>query len=455
MYISLQNMDYLPRFPRATEIRQQDVLKFAPTTKTVDNYPWQKAHLGSGFHQQLTVDAGGRNVVFQPVWVVPSPYYPVWRSPSNMAPCNGMHIMTVDQTANWIRGVCLRWGWLQTEAYVTSFRVNKINGSMLAHLNHEILRFDMGIRNHFHRLDLLAVIRQFFPCLDVNRGLNEPKRLSDLRTMDIKFVNVPQATATKMDGSSSTYDKFSLQRPESDKDDSLGMDSNSLQNVSLKSVSTKSDSDMECSEGKSKRSHKRKYFPLSGELQSEGILANSYWRNKLSVEKAAPWSKSFGGVHELQISKSRDANGLFTVQTEATLGRRVAAKLILTASSFNHAVMDAIRNRFLMFNFVVAIEQAGHYSCVVTFQSHVEAMRAFNCQHQIGYRLYHYEEDQCQTRMSPAVSHRYSLDSSSAGKCLNSVFPHRSESIVPSSKVVGWVPLESGQGNCQKRSIRE
>jgi len=297
MYISLQNMNYLPIFPRATEIRKQHVLKVAPKSTTVDYTQWQKAHLGSGFHQQLAVDAGGRNVVFQPACVVQSPYYPVWSSPSKRLACNGMHIMTVDQTANWIRGVCLRWGWRQTEGYVTSFRVNKINGIMLTHLNHEILRFDMGIRNHFHRVNLLAVIRHFSPRLTVSRGLNEPKRLSELRNMDIKFANIPQTTATRMDGSPSTYGKFFLKRPESDKDDSLRMDSNSLQNISLKSVSTKSDSDMECSEGKSKRSRTRTPFPQSGELKSKGIPANYSLRNKFSVEKAAPWSKSFGGVH--------------------------------------------------------------------------------------------------------------------------------------------------------------
>jgi len=421
MYISLQNMNYLPIYPRANEMRQQHVLEVAPTSTTVDYSQWQKAQLGNGFHQQLAVDAGGRHVVFQPVWVVQSPYRPVWSSPSNTVPCNAMHIMTVDQTANWIRGVCLRWGWRQTEGYVTSFRVNKINGRMLMHLNHEILRFDMGIRNHFHRLNLLAVIRQFFPCLNASSGLNEPKRLSDLINMDIKSVNIPQTTTTRLDTFPSIYDKFFLKRPESDKDDSLRVDSNSLQNISLKSVSTKSDSDMECSEGKSKGSRTRKLFPQSGELESKGISGNSSLRNKFSVDKA------------------RDANGLFTVQTEATLCRKVAAKLILTASSFDPAVMEAIRNRFRKFNFVVAVEQVGHYCCVITFQSRVEALRAFNYQYQIGYRLDHYEEDQCQTRISPVVSHRSSLDASRTDNCLNSIVLKRSESVIPASKVEGWV----------------
>jgi len=275
--------------------------------------------------------------------------------------------------------------------------------------------------------------------LNVSRGLNEPKRLSEIRNMDIKFVSVLQTTTTRMDGSPSPYDKIFLKRPESDKDDSLRMDSNSIQNISLKSVSTKSDSDMECSEGKSKRSRTCKPFQQSGELENKGIAANSSLRNKFSVENAAPWSKSFGGVHELRIGKSRNAHASFTVQTEAIHGRNVAASLILTAPSFNPTVMEAIRNRFLKFNFVVAIERTGHYHCVLTFLSRVEAMRAFNNQHQIGYRLDNYEEDQCLTRMRPVGSQSYSLDASSTDKWLNSIFPDISESVVPESRVAGWV----------------
>jgi len=422
-------MNYLPIYPRATEIRKQRVFKFAPTTATVDCSQWQNAHLSNCCHQQLAVGADGR--VFQPLWVVQSPYHPVWNSPSNMVSINGMHMMTVDQTSTWIRSLCLHWGWRQTEGYVTSFRGNKINGSMLTYLNHEILRFDLGIENHFHRLNLLAVIRQFFPCFNLNSGSNQPTRLSDLRNMYIKYVNVSKIT-TRMEGSLSTHEKPSfLKRPVSDKDDSLGIDSNSLQNISLKSVSTKSDSSMECSEGKPRRSRTGKPFPQTAKLESKGITAISSSRHMYSVEKA------FGGSHELRIGKSRNANDLFTVQKEETFAREVAAKLILTASSFNFVVMEAIRDRFLKFNFVVTIEQASHYSCVVTFQSRMEAMRAFDYQHEIGYKLDHYEENRCQTRMSPVVSQSYSLDASSTDV---------SESVVRASKVLGWVSLESEEG---------
>jgi len=429
--MSLQNMNYLPMFPRASWIRNQHVFKVAPGSRGVECSELQNSQLSDRRHQQLTVGAGESNVVFQPVWVMHAPYLQVMNTANKVIPCNGIQMVTVDQTASWIRGLCLQFGWQQTEEYVMSFRENNIDGSMLMHLNHEILRFDLGICNHFHRLYLLAVIRQFFPFLNLNRGFNEPMRLSDLCSIDKNYGNGLKISKCGMQGSLSVNDKpCFLNTPVSDKDDSLGMDSNSVQNISLKSVSTKSDCNMEFSEGKSKPSLKRKPLSEIVKLKSKGIPTNSSFRHKYCVEKAALRRKSFEDLYELRSGKSPDAYDSYAVQKESTPAREVPAKLILTHSSFNFGVIENIRDRFMKFNFYVTIEQVSHYCCVLTFRSRVEAMRALTNQYQIGFKLDPYEEDLCRIRMSRVVNQSLSHDASSSDKSLSRNLKNTAEGVV-------------------------
>jgi len=465
MYMNLQNMNYLPMYPRTTESRNQHVFKVAPASGGVDCCQRWNSHQINRRHQKLAVGAEQRNVVFQPVWVMQSANQRL-NTPNNVIQFNGIQMMTVDQTANWIRWLCLQLGWRQTEEYEMSFRENNIDGIMLIHLNHEILRFDMGICNHFHRLDLLAVIRQFFPFLNFNRGFNEPMRLSDLRNFDTNYSNGAKIAITRMQDSPSANDKPSfLKTPVSDKDDSLGLDSNSLQNISLKSVSTKSDCNMEFDEGKSQRSPTRKQLLKIEELEIKGIWSNSSLRHKDRVEKAAPSRKSFEDIQELRSGKSHDANDSYAVQKESTT-REVRAKLILTDSSLNFVGIQNIRDRFMKFNFVVTIEQVGHYCCVLTFRSRVEAMTALTYQHQIGFNLDPYEEDRCRMRMSPVANHGHSYDASSPDKSFSRSVKNTSEALVSTctkckaqeicacklrndcraSEIVGWVSLESEEG---------
>jgi len=465
--MSLQNTNYLPMIPRATEIRNQHVFKVAPGSRGVECSELQNSRLSNRRHQQLTVGAGVSNVVFQPVWVMHAPYLQLISTPNKVIPCNGIQMMTVDQTGRWIRGLCLQLGWQQTEEYVMSFRENNIDGSMLMHLNHEILRFDMGICNHFHRLDLLAVIRQFFPFVNLNRGFSEPMRLSDLRSIDKNYGNGLKISTSGMQGSLSENVKpCFLMTPVSDKDDSLGVDSNSVQNISLKSVSTKSDCNMEFSEGKSQPSLKRTPLSDIGKLKSKGIPANSSFRYKYCVEKAAKVRKSFEDLYELRSGKSLDANDSYAVQKESTPAREVPTKLILTNSSFNYVGIENIRDRFMKFNFDVTIEQVSHYCCVLTFRSRMEAMRASTNQHQIGFKLDPYEEDRCRMRMSGVVNKSISPDAFSSDKSLSRNLKNTAEGVVSActkceaqeicacklrndfsaSEMVGWVSLGTEEG---------
>jgi len=75
-------------------------------------------------------------------------------------------------------------------------------------------------------------------------------------------------------------------------------------------------------------------------------------------------------------------------------------------------MIENIRDRFKIFNFVVAVELVSRQSCVLTFQSPMEAMRALNYQQQIGYKLTPYEEDRSPTRMNMVVSQNFLQDAS-------------------------------------------
>jgi len=447
-------MNYLQMFPRATEICNQHVFEVTPASQRVDCSQWHNSHKINGCHQKLAAEGDQRNVVFQPVWVMQSPYPQLWNTPNKVVPCNGIQMMTVDQTATLIRDLCLQLCWRQTEEYVLSFRENSINGRMLMHLNHEILRFDLGICNHFHRLDLLAVIRQFFPFLYLNRGFYEPMRLSDLRSSDTIYSNGSTIATTRMQDSPTGNDKPYFVKHQ---DDSLGVDSNSLHNISLKSVSTKSDCKMEFSEGKSQGSPSRKPFSEIVKLDSKGISGNSSIQ-KNSIEKVAPWRKSFEDVYQLRLDQSHDANDSYEVQK--------AAKLILTHSSLNFVGIRNIRDRLKKFNFGVTIEQVSHFCCVLTFRSRVEAMTALTYQHQIGLKLDPYEDGRCRTRLSPLVNQSHSHEASSTDQSLNRNVKNTSEAVVGmctkcngqeicacklrndcrASEIEGWVSLESEEG---------
>merc|ERR1719285_688880 len=176
----------------------------------------------------------------------------------------------------------------------------------------------------------------------------------------------------------------SLKHLASDKDHSLEMDSSSIQNIT--SVSAKSDSDMEFSDGKSPRS--RSHQPLSEFLNYDykGKSANCILRHTYSPEKAKLETKSFEDVREIRIGKPCGTNYRTGNLKSSSPGGEFSAKLILT-HNLNFVMIENIRDRFNIFNFFVAVELVDCHSCVLTFQSPIEAKRALNYQQQIGYKL--------------------------------------------------------------------
>jgi len=140
----------------------------------------------SGYHQNLQASAHHGQKLLQPVWILPLPYYHLQRTPNNMMIASYVRMMNVEQTANWVRSCCAHRGWQEATVYATSFRKNSINGEMLQHLNHEILKFDMGISNARHRLQLLAIIQQLFPSYS-HKVFCQPTTLSALRKRNTKW----------------------------------------------------------------------------------------------------------------------------------------------------------------------------------------------------------------------------------------------------------------------------
>jgi len=461
MYINLASKNYLSFFPPATEICNGHIQKFAPTSHVTYYAHQQNVHLRNGYHQPLQVYTDRRNMLFQPLLVVQSPYHQLWNTPTDIIPASHIQMMTIDQTANWIRTFGLFWGWLQAEAYALSFQRNEIDGVMLKHLNHEILKFDMGISNHLHRLNLLAVIKQFFPYVTPLKMTSEPKRLSDLRETDTKYDY--GSKTSQMDGSHPANEEnpCSLKYSVPDRDYYLRMDSNSSQN-NLKSVSTKSGSDMEFSESKSPRGRMRKPFSASRKLKQEGKTAQYSFEHTVGYEGAAPGSKSFGDIHKLGVGETLNTHGGRDTSTPA---KDSPAKLILTHGRLNFMVLENIRDRFLKYNFVVAIERLSRHYCVIIFQSPMNAIRALKYQRWIGYKLSPFKEVLSSARVHQIEKQVFFPAASSSDKSLNGEFLYTRDGVVTGNKykgnnisagklrndfyeceTVGWVSLRSEEG---------
>jgi len=308
MYQNVPNMNYQQFYQPPTKICHQQFIQNVPP-KTWCTY---QQNMNVNISYCPTQQFGGR-VLLQPVWVVHPPYHHPLNTPNKMVTVTYVHMMTVEQTANWIRTLCMYKGWKEALAYETRFRKNKINGEMLGHLNHEILRFDIGISNHTHRLVLMTVIRQLFPFLNKRLVISEPKRLSDLRQTKTICNRRQETSSSQMTGNFPHKDKpFILQPVVPTSDESSGMDLTSVQNNSNKSVSTKSGSDLDVSESKSSCSRISKPSPYDLKLTKNGNYASYTIKQTSSFGKASPMQKSFGDIKEPRKSERHCPSGVQT-----------------------------------------------------------------------------------------------------------------------------------------------
>jgi len=238
---------------------------------------YRKTHKRScGLHQNQLATTYHGHIILQPVGIVQPPYHHPFNTPSNMVTVIHVHMMNVEQTANWVRTFSAHRAWQEAGVYAMSFRINSVNGIMLKHLNHEILRFDMGMSNDMHRLDLLAVIRQLFPSYYHCKVTSEPTRLSDLFDREKKCDHRQKAVSdSPIIGSSNPVEdeprtgRYLVR----DRTESLGMDSSSVKNNSNNSVNTSSGSEMEVSDRKFPSSRARKPLSLRTKLQQRESTA--------------------------------------------------------------------------------------------------------------------------------------------------------------------------------------
>jgi len=208
--------------------------------------------LNSGYNQNLRACAYHGQKLLQPVCILQPPYHNQYSTPNKMMTITYFHMMTVEQTSNWVRSFCTQRGWQEATVYATSFSENGIDGGMLKHLNHEILKFEMGIFNAIHRLELLAIFRQLLPSY-TREVLSEPTTLSALRKRNTKWdCQQNEASAFPTPGHSKPVEglprKAQYLVPE--RYVSPGMDLSSALIKSTNSISTNSASEMEVSENK-------------------------------------------------------------------------------------------------------------------------------------------------------------------------------------------------------------
>jgi len=131
-------------------------------------------------HQQKFVRTDINHVLPRPVWLLQQTLTYQWGISTSMVNVTYANLMTVEQTAEWIKALCANSGWQEADAYAWSFKKNNVRGCVLMRLNHEILKFDLDMPNHTHRRHILSVIRQLFPFLDYRDIISAPTRLSQL-----------------------------------------------------------------------------------------------------------------------------------------------------------------------------------------------------------------------------------------------------------------------------------
>jgi len=260
--MNMPNRYFLPVYqPPIENGIQQPIQKYASANHGVACMYQNNVQLNPGWYQNPTARAYQDNVLLQTIWIVQPLFHHQYRTPNNLVTANHVYMMTVEQTATWVRTYGTHMGWQEATLYAMSFRRNGINGVILKHLNHEILKFDLGMSNDLHRLKLLAVIRQLLPSINHCKVLSEPITLSALRKRDTKWNHQQKAVfAFPIPGQCNPVDEISptVQYLVPDRHNSLGMDLGSVQNRSTNSVSTNSGSEMEVSESKFPHSTIRK-----------------------------------------------------------------------------------------------------------------------------------------------------------------------------------------------------
>lgn len=282
-------MYFLPLYqPPMENGIQEPIQKYTSANYGVSCVYRNNVQLSYGWYQNPNTRPHRDNVLLQPVRSVQPPFHHPCSTPNNMVAVTHVHMMTVDQTANWVRTYGTHREWQEATLYEMSFRKNGVNGGMLERLNHEILRFDIGMSNDLHRLELLTIIRQLFPSYDHFKVRSEPITLSALSEREAKWDHRRNAgLAFPIPGPCNPVEEISptVECLLPDRYMSLGMDLGTVQNRSTDSLSTKSGSEMEVSESKFSDTTIRK-SSLRIKLQHTKYMAKYPLKNVSNFEGA-------------------------------------------------------------------------------------------------------------------------------------------------------------------------
>merc|ERR550534_3567687 len=103
------------------------------------------------------------------VW--PSAYQP----PNNLFSLIRADIMTIEQTAEWVRALGCHHAWKEADTYANNFKTKNISGNLLKNLTKETLKEELGIVKFGHRLKIMLAIERLCQLSAVSMNLAEKK----------------------------------------------------------------------------------------------------------------------------------------------------------------------------------------------------------------------------------------------------------------------------------------
>jgi len=365
-------------------------------------------------------------VVQPPALLTFPPVHHPSNTPSIKVSLTYVHLMTVEQTSNWILTFGAFRGWEEARGYAENFRKNSITGKMLPRLNNDLLKFELGILDWTHRLDLLTTIRQLFPSYIEPVPRVFPSAPSTLSAMletdtesDHQVKTIPSPPLLLRESSAPQAEEYEpcMDYLIKEQDDSVLMDMSPQQNCCPKSdIEYSSRSSVKSSSEVSSRSstafsldfrqsnlqklptdRARKSFYVKPINALEGVSDNCETLTKSGTETRRSYADLLkvravaSTISSTTPSETSCATGLSNLAIS-----NWSPKSLLLTLPLNQAVRtENIRSNFFKFKFVVRVEPLKKRSCwLIIFQSIEEAKRALSLGREIGYNLEPYRNDE-------------------------------------------------------------
>jgi len=377
--------------------------------------------------------------VQHPVLTTFPPAYHPSSIPINKVSFTYAHLMTVEQTCNWILTLGAFKGWKEAPRYAENFRKKNITGMMLRELNHELLKFELGVLNSSHRIELIMTARQLFPSyamliahatprvpLTIS-GMHETDTESDLPVW--KTSDTPSQTWGPLEINAGKdcepyLDYYQVKK----QDDSVQMDispqqsfcgnwdgeyrTRSCAKLSKWVSSRRSTAALlninESNLQKVPIARTRRSFCTEPDFTSEGISFNE----KDLAKRGKTSRKSNVDLVKLGATSSTICSSTSSETSCATgfskTGLPNDKLLLLTLPPEQVVRAGNIRNHFLKFKLVIRLQPLKRRNCwLIIFQSIEEAKRALSLRRHIGYNLAIYQKPESHKRPTPTSPMEY------------------------------------------------